>query len=117
MTMSAINVISLVDIPEANAEWSQISSFALSFDGYRELPDGVCRDLANAIREVHLRGNVKYVPGPAGLGRYSEFSLRACPFFEQRRLNHSGEKPEGADSEYIRALLEALRDRVIQGKG
>lgn len=83
------------DVPEPNADWSTISTFALSFDGY-----GVhgsferCAEIANACRSESLT------------------DLRTCLFFEQRRWRHFGEVPDADAMVYIRSLLEQIRRRL-----
>jgi hypothetical protein len=83
------------DVPEPTADWSTISTFALSFDGY-----GVhgsferCAEIANAHRTESLT------------------DLRTCLFFEQRRWRHFGERPHGDAMVYIRKLLERIRQRI-----
>jgi hypothetical protein len=39
--------------------------------------------------------------------------LRTCLFFEQRRHRHMGRIPVDLDMEYVRALIEAIRERVL----
>jgi hypothetical protein len=83
------------DVPEPNADWSTISTFALTFDGY-----GVhgsfeeCAEIAQARRTESLT------------------DLRTCLFFEQRRWRHFGEVPDGDAMVYIQALLKQIRQRI-----
>ena len=81
-------------IPSPEANYFDISEFALTFDGY-DLPN--CADLANSRSAVTLS------------------ELRAVLFFEQRRYRHFGYGPTGEDLEYIRSIVLKIRDRVATG--
>src|SRR5947207_1055429 len=87
--------LSLADLPEPNADWSLISAFALTFNGY--VVHGSfqkCAEIAN--------------------GRHHETltDLRTCLFFEQRRWRHFGDAPAADALAYIQSLVEQIRNRV-----
>lgn len=89
----------LREVPPADADWSEVAAFALTFDGYAALGKA-CGDLANDVRRrwdsaSELPGNLSH--------------LRGSLFFEQRRFRHFGSEPTGADRAYIAALLDAIR--------
>jgi hypothetical protein len=79
------------EIPSPEADYVDISEFALTFDGY-DLPN--CADLANSRSAETLS------------------ELRAVLFFEQRRFRHFGYFPKGEDLEYIRTLIQEIRVKV-----
>lgn len=82
-------------IPAADAPWDDIQSFALTFDGYTYF--GSVAKLAAAVREE----------------RHETLSeVRACLFFEQRRLRHIGEPPDEDDLLTIRRLLALIRKKL-----
>ena len=87
----------LSDVPEGSAHWPQIEQFALTFDwrrGYQhyELED---QDLSK-------------------LGSSSSLEeLRSRLFFEQRRWNEFGRKPDALAMQQIRRMLEIIRSKVI----
>jgi hypothetical protein len=84
-----------VDIPSPEADWSAISAFALSFDGYSVHGSfEKCAEIANARRSE------------------SQTDLRTCLFFEQRRWRHFGEHPDDDTMVYIRGLVKRIRERV-----
>lgn len=81
-------------IPPADADWSAIQRFALTFDGYGHWGQRECADVANSRRQGTLT------------------ELRTCLFFEQRRWRHFGDDPDPETMTYIRSLLEQIRVRV-----
>jgi hypothetical protein len=99
-------------IPAQNATWSQVSKFALSFNGYEELGDE-CGDIANSVSaEWDAMGTL-----PTDIR-----VLRGCLFFEQRRTRMgmafdfspgdawTGDQPGYEDwVAYIKALVEEIR--------
>ena len=101
-----------VRIPAQNATWSQVSKFALSFNGYEELGED-CGDIANATSaEWDFTGTL---PTDVRV-------LRGCLFFEQRRTRMgmafdfdpndawTGDQPGYEDwVRYIKALVEEIR--------
>jgi hypothetical protein len=91
-------VLSLADIPGAEADWPAISRFALTFDGYCAWGSfEKCAEIANAQRH------------------YSLTDLRTCLFFEQRRYHHFGEAPDEKAMAYLREVLDKIRSRVAAG--
>ena len=99
-------------IPAQNATWSQVSKFALSFNGYEELGED-CGDIANATSaEWDATGRL-----PTDIR-----VLRGCLFFEQRRTRMgmafdfapsdawTGDQPGYGDwVTYMKALVEEIR--------
>lgn len=85
------------DIPPPDAGWFEIGNFALTFNGYKISGDQ-CAEIANAQRHDSLT------------------DLRTCLFFEQRRWRHFGQEPEGKALEYIRGVVEKIRERVAAGE-
>ncbi len=87
--------LSLTDIPNQIAEWGEISTFALTFDGYKRFDSfHECAEIANSRRHDSLT------------------NIRTCLFFEQRRWRHFGEEPDNEAMTYIRDLVEKIRSKV-----
>lgn len=93
------NLLKLTDVPADNAGWYAISTFALTFDGYKawESPDK-CAEIANTRKH----------------GSLSE--LRTCLFFEQRRWRHFGDNPDEDSMAYIREVVAKIRQRLLDGR-
>lgn len=85
-------------LPLADADWTAIMEFALTFNGY-DAAGGfqACAAIADARRHDSLT------------------DLRTCLFFEQRRWRHWGVDPDEPGMEYIRDLVEKIRQRVAAG--
>ena len=95
-------------IPRPDAPWMpDIAQFALTFDGYKALGDPA-GDMANATRRGWNENGV--LP-------HDLIDLRSCLFFEQRRYRHFGWNPDEDAMRYIRALIEAIRERVVEAEG
>jgi hypothetical protein len=92
-------------VPPVTASWHTIGRFALTLDGYRAIGQKECGQLANRV-------NGEFARNAASLQSLSLTELRACLFFEQRRFRHFGSEPQGADRDYINALLEAIRSKI-----
>ncbi|MBN2004324.1 MAG: hypothetical protein JXA21_13295 [Anaerolineae bacterium] len=92
-------------IPAPDADWGDVGEFALSFDGYAHWGS------FDRCAEIGNRGKQNY--DDQGELPASLTELRTCLFFEQRRFRHYGVSPEGADLGYIRALVAAIRDKVL----
>ena len=91
--------LKLQDVPSPSAGWDDICPFALTFNGYKHWGSfEKCAEIANARRRNTLN------------------ELRTCLFFEQRRCNHLGEQPDEELMNYIRSLLEAMRDKLKAGE-
>ena len=93
------------DIPSNRATWKKILPFALTFDGYEHWGNfDKCREIAKA-----------------GIATYRDkqpFSqsltdLRTCLFYEARRWRHLEKDPNKSGMDYIHALLDAIRVRVL----
>jgi hypothetical protein len=91
------------DVPAGNCPWRTIALFALSFNGYEEIPNDGCGKLTNRVTQ-------EFRKDPASLRRYNLTELRACLFFEQRRFHHYGWNPGPDDMTCIRALVGAVRN-------
>jgi hypothetical protein len=82
-------------IPAADADWGEISKFALTLDGYAAYGSfDACADLAN-------RGTPQ-----------SLLELRSSLFFEQRKWRHFGREPDREALDNIRSLVERIRSKV-----
>lgn len=93
------------DIPLARASWSKILPFALTFNGFEHW------GTFEKCREVAKQGIGLY-RAKQGLSQ-SLTDLRTCLFFEAQRWHHLEKTPTKSGLEYIYALLEAIRVRVL----
>ncbi|MFN8133122.1 MAG: hypothetical protein U0R70_16380 [Solirubrobacteraceae bacterium] len=92
-------------IPEAGAEWSDISPFAASFDGYAvTAPEWRSEVLADARRAWHADGSL-----PPSLTE-----CRALLFLEMRELHFTWTDNGPEDMPFVRALVEAIRSAVAR---
>jgi hypothetical protein len=92
------------DVPALDADWNSIASFALTFDGYDYWGSfKACGEVANAAAVAFIEHRA--LPD-------SLTELRTCLFFEQRRAQHVG-VPDSETMEYLRALVEAIREKVV----
>ena len=90
------------DTPGPRASWSTIQHFALTVDGYaRWRSTERCAEIGNGLRDRYRATREL----PPDLSR-----LRTALFFEQRRYHHFGEAPQDDDLEYVRALVNAIRN-------
>ena len=93
------------DIPSRRASWNKIVPFAMTFNGYKHWGTfKKCREVARQGAELFR--TKQELPK-------SLIDLRTCLFYEARRLNHFEKKPSKNGMEYIRALVEAIRVRVL----
>ena len=92
-------------IPPRRAGWKKIQPFALTFNGYAHWGS------FKRCREVAEHG-VKLYRGQRPLDQ-TLTDLRTCLFFEARRWKHYEKDPSKKGMEYIRALVEAIRLRVV----
>jgi hypothetical protein len=96
------------DVPTPGAGWHEIGRFALSFNGYEWCGSfGECADVGNRGLEAFRESGAL----PESLAE-----LRTCLFFEQRRWRHFGLDPGDEAMSYVRALVEAIRDKVHAGR-
>jgi hypothetical protein len=96
------------DMPAPSAGWHEIGRFALSFNGYEWCGSfGKCAEIGN-------RGAERF--RESGALPESLTELRTCLFFEQRRWRHFGLDPDEEAMSYIRALVQAIRDKVRAGE-
>lgn len=87
-------------LPKPIASWYEISTFALTFDGYTVHGSfDACADIANDIASTYADENT--LPDDMTM-------LRTALFFEQRRWHHFGRSPDEEALIYIRALVERL---------
>jgi len=92
------------DLPSPHAEWHEIGGFALSFNGYERWGSfKKCAEIGYGGAEAFRAEGVL----PSSLTK-----LRTCLFFEQRRWRHFGFDPDEKAMEYIRALVERIREEV-----
>ena len=92
----ASSELRLSDVPEESAHWSHIERFALTFDW--------------------RRGYQHYEPGDQDLSKLNSSSsleeLRGHLFFEQRRWNDFGKKPDALTMQQIRRIIGIIRSKV-----
>ena len=88
----------IAQILTEDASWEEIVPFSQTFDGYSEWGSQIkCAEVANARRHNTLT------------------ELRTRLFFEQRRWNHYGERPDAESMKYVHSLLVAIRKKVSEG--
>ena len=92
--------------PEGAPFFPDINEFALTYNAYNRI-SGV-----HAVAQIGNGSRARYGNDGTFPGDLDE--LRAALFFEQRRYHHFGEGPDGADLDYIQALVGAIR-RVSGG--
>jgi hypothetical protein len=92
-------------VPPVTASWHTIVGFAHTMDGYKALGPKECPQFANSVKSEFSRN-------AASIETLSVAQLRCCLFFEQRRFNHFGDEPQGADRIFINALLDAIRTKI-----
>jgi hypothetical protein len=93
------------DIPSNSATWSKLLPFAESFDGVEQWGTfEKCREIAKQGIAL-FRSNQQL--------SQSLTDLRTCLYYEARRWNHLEKTPNKRGMEYIRALIEAIRVRVL----
>jgi hypothetical protein len=96
------------DIPAPDADWHTVGKFAVSFDGYEYWGSfKKCATIGNRGLELYRAERV--LPN-------SLTELRTCLFFEQRRWRHFGFDPDEEATDYIRALVERVREKVRAGE-
>ena len=94
------------DLPHPYAPWIEISAFAFSFHGYVYWGSfGACSDFANRASKTFREQSTL----PATLSE-----LRSCLFFEQRRKVHQAVDYNEEKMNYIHALVEAIREKIIR---
>jgi hypothetical protein len=93
------------NIPSNHASWKKILPFALTFNGYEYWGD------FEKCREVAKLGISSYRDKRAFSQSLTD--LRTCLFYEARRWRHLEKDPNKKGMEYIHALLDAIRMRVL----
>jgi hypothetical protein len=102
-----IETIQPGDVPSPTAGWTDISRFALTFDGYGRFGGNEkLAELANASSDHFRRKGF--------LQQLDLDQLRGCLFFEQRRHQHFGHAPDAETAPYIKALVEEIRVQTEQ---
>ena len=99
--------LKLEDVPSQNAEWQEISRFAIAFNGY--VWAGTTERLvavAESCRDQFKR-NGSVCPAYLSLDE-----LRAGLFAEQRRFHHLCTDPKPDELLYIRQLVVWIRDKA-----
>jgi ADP-ribosyl-[dinitrogen reductase] hydrolase len=90
-------------VPPPDAEWDEISRFALTTRGYERCGGpSECERIANSVRE-------RLYDVPLA-------DARIALFFEQRRWRHFGDAPQGNDLAFVAALVEHIR-RLVKLRG
>ena len=93
------------DIPSSKATWKKILPFALTFNGYEHWGTfKKCREVAHQGVALYKAKQVLTL---------SLTDLRTCLFFEAMRWKHFEKDPTKQGLEYVRALSDAIRVRVL----
>jgi hypothetical protein len=93
------------DIPSRRASWKNIQLFAFTFNGYEQWGSfKKCREIA--------RQGIDLYQSKQELSQ-SLTDLRTCLFYEARRWHHFEKIPSKKGLEYVHALVEAIRARVV----
>ena len=93
------------NIPSSRASWKKILPFALTFNGYEQWGTfDKCQAVAK--RGIDLFRSNQQLSQPLT-------DLRTCLFYEARRWRHLEKDPNKKGMEYIHALLDAIRVRVL----
>jgi hypothetical protein len=95
-------MLSVEDVPRAEAPWESVEEFALTYDGYAYWSD-ISELASRTVRTWTHDGTM-----PEDLD-----SLRGCLFYEARRWHHFGEEPDGRAEHYLRALVDAIARAVV----
>lgn len=90
------------DIPSPRAKLEIIMSFALTFDPLVEVSEGQKMPTFNDGFEITLNN----------LSIYNFSELRYMLYFEQRRWNHLGRKPDSKTEDGIRQIVAQLIQKV-----
>jgi hypothetical protein len=92
-------------VPSVTSSWQAIVKFAHTMNGDKAVGREKCARLANSVKTAFPRN-------AAAVSTLSLTELRLCLFFEQRRFNHFGHAPQGADREFINAILDAIQRKL-----
>jgi hypothetical protein len=93
------------DIPSSRASWNKILPFAQTFNGTEHWGS------FEKCREIAKQGIALFRSGQQLSQSLTD--LRTCLFYEARRWQHLEKSPNKKGMEYIRALVEAIRVRVL----
>ncbi|MCY9694771.1 hypothetical protein [Paenibacillus alginolyticus] len=96
-------------LPCPNDSWSEISYFALTFNGYgfRGSFDEVAKVATNVEKNYSTNKN---------FNMNTLTDLRTNLFIIQRGCNHRGEPPTGELLEYVYALIEGIRTKINENQ-
>ncbi len=107
------------DLPVHAADEETIWKFARTFGGYKHIesrppipsehPVAKLGWLANSARGDYFKSGRVALPKTLG-------DLRACLFFERRRLHHQSISAEHEMMVYLHALVECIRQKVRAGE-
>lgn len=93
-------------VPKPGTGWQQVSTFALTFDGYAYRGHGLGSWANEHVRAFSRDGTLDR--------DLSLRDLRALLFYEQRRFHHFGTAPAPDDEPYTCALLIGICDAVVR---
>jgi len=90
------DALTLEMIPPKEALWHDIALFSLTFDGYQKTGSfNRCTQVANSLSCETLS------------------EIRACLYFEQRRLTCLHAHPDRETMTFVHGLLEKMREKII----
>jgi hypothetical protein len=96
--------LTLADVPESNATWKEIASFAASFvHGDPRRSSTTAKGLATRVHFAFTTNR----PLPKNLN-----TLRTALLFEQQRLQRLKRSPTRAESKYLQSILQQIRDSL-----
>jgi hypothetical protein len=91
-----------ITVPESDAPWQRVWSFALTWNAYDRL--GGFHAVASQASDVKARWQ------RSGELPNDLETVRTALFLAQRSYRHSGEEPSGQGADYVRGLLDKIRD-------
>ena len=100
MTVRGRAADAIVVPPAGSPWWSELDTFALTYNGYTRF-EGDLGVFANEAKHEYMVDGV--LPHDLHL-------LRCLLFFEQRRFRHLDAEPTGRDRDYIDDVMEVVRD-------
>jgi hypothetical protein len=93
------------DVPGPQASWFEIIQFASRHDGYATGVEALESFANSSVQHFDVNGAID--------PQFSLDELRSCLFFESRRYHHFGHTPGYQGTRYIRALMAAIRGRLV----
>ena len=101
-----IEVLNIHDLPQPQTSWSEIIYLAYSFLAYRYW--------GSFDKTAEISDKVELVYKSSGnLDNCNLIELRTELFMIARGCQHRGDQPEGDSINYVHALVEAIRSKVI----